>query len=119
MFYDFVHQCLNCYTYLSKNTYPALNRILPMSLLGVFSLLCSIYYFFGCLAFSSSKYNFNELKFFHFVPVLWAVCGICLGFTEYDDGLYAEETILKYTVLFLPFCFSSFLPAPLIPAENG
>lgn len=105
MFYDFVHQCINCYTYASKTTYLSMNYFIPMLLLGVFALLSSVYFVILAISFKTKQYDFKQLRLFHIVPFLWSLFGLFVSLTNYNDKLYAEETFLKYAVLIFALLF--------------
>lgn len=105
MFYDFVHQFINCYLYASANSYIALNRLLPMILCAVFALLSAVYFIFAGLSFNSSRYDFSKLWFFKITPVLWSLVNLLVLLTDYNDDFRAVETLLKYSAFILALVF--------------
>lgn len=105
MFYDFVHQCVNCYSYASKTSYIAVNYFVPMLISGLFALLSSVYFIILAVSFKTKQYDFSQLRLFHIVPFGWALFGLFVSLTEYNDKLYAEETFLKYIVLIFALLF--------------
>lgn len=99
MFYDFVHQCINCYEYISKTSYAEMNYFIPLCVSGAAALACAFYYIIIGISFNTDKYDFKQFRFFHTMPIVWALSGLLVGITRFIDKLYAEEIILQYAVL--------------------
>lgn len=118
MFYDFVHQCLNCYFYIADNSYVAANRLLPMILTAVFALLSSVYFIFSGISFKNTRYDFRRLWFFRITPVLWAVVNFFVLLTDYSDNIHALETLLKYAAFLFALLFFLFF-AIFVDGEKG
>lgn len=108
MFCDFVVQCLNCYNYASKSAYVALNRIIPIGLSGAFALMSAIYFIIIGISFSSSRYDFMQLKAFKYFPLLWALCAALSDLTEYSSGISNADAVLKSLMLLLALLFFFF-----------
>ena len=106
MFYDFVHQCVNCFNYASRTTYLELNYLIPVLLTGIAALLCTFYFIIMGISFVTDKYDFRQLMYFHFAPVIWFVLGLLTSLTRYDDSYLAVENNLRYAVLFFGITFS-------------
>lgn len=108
MFCDFVIQCLNCYNCASKSAYVALNRIIPIGLSGAFALMSAIYFIIIGISFSSSRYDFMQLKVFKYFPLLWALCAALTDLTEYSSGYSGADAALKSLVILLALLFFFF-----------
>ena len=106
MFYDFVHQCVNCFSYASRTTYVELNHLIPILLTGITALLCTFYFIIMGISFITDKYDFRQLVYFHLTLAIWFVLGILTSLTRYDDSYFAVENNLRYAVLFLGITFS-------------
>ena len=106
MFYDFVYRCISGYNYFSRNSYIELNYIIPLLLAGVAALFCSVYFIVMGASFATDKYDFRQLKYFHLALVIRFLLVLSTRFTRYDDGFFAEENILLYTVLIFGILFS-------------
>lgn len=105
MFCDFVHQCINCYEYLSKTSYAEMNYFIPLCVSGMAALACAFYYIIIGISFNTDKYDFRQFRYFHIMPIVWALSGILVGITRFIDKLYAEEVILQYAVLIAGIIF--------------
>lgn len=105
MFYDFVHQCVRCYLYVSANSYIAVNRLLPMIFSAVFALLSAVFFIFTALSVKSSRYDFSRMWFFKITPVLWSLVNLLILLTDYDDDILAIDTLLKYSAFILALVF--------------
>lgn len=99
MFYGFIHQCILCGEYISSTAYFELNYFIPLCLAGVSALLSAFYFSILGISFVTDKYDFRYFKYFHIVPVLWCIFMLFTCLTRYDDGIFAEESILHYAVL--------------------
>ena len=106
MFYDFVHQCVNCFSYASRTTYLELNYLIPIFLTGITALLCTFYFIIMGISFVTDKYDFRHLVYFHLTLAIWFVLGLLTSLTRYDDSYLAVENNLRYAVLFLGITFS-------------
>ena len=105
MFYDFVHQCINCYKYISENVHFEWNYFIPVCLVGISAVLCAFYFIIMGVSFVTDKYDFRNLSYFHIMPVCWNLFMLLCTLTRNDDGLYAQESILHYSVLILGMLF--------------
>lgn len=105
MFYDFVHQCINCYKYISENVNFEWNYFIPVCLVGISAVLCAFYFIIMGVSFVTDKYDFRNLSYFHIMPVCWNLFMLLCTLTRNDDGLYAQESILHYSVLILGMLF--------------
>ncbi|MDE6123800.1 MAG: hypothetical protein K2G22_01050 [Eubacterium sp.] len=105
MFYDFVHQCINCYKYISENAHFEWNYFIPVCFVGISAVLCAFYFIIMGISFVTDKYDFRNLRYFHITPVCWNLFMLLSGLTRNDDGLYAEESILHYAVLIFGMLF--------------
>lgn len=119
MFYDFVVQCLNCYNYASKSAYVALNKIIPMALCGAFALLSAVYFAVIGISFSSSRYDFRQVRAFGLFPLLWALCGVFTDLTDYTSSVLDEESVLKSLMLLFALLFFLFFARTAEESENG
>lgn len=106
MFYDFIHQCVNCFNYASRTTYFELNYFVPMLLTGIAAILCTFYFIIMGVSFVTDKYDFKQLVYFHLALAVWFISGFFIKFTSYDDGYLAVENNLRYAVLLFGIMFS-------------
>lgn len=109
MFYDFVHQCVNCFNYVSRTAHLELNYLIPILLAGITALLCTFYFIIMGISFITDKYDFRQLMYFHLVLLIWFVLGLLTSLTRYDDGYLAVQNNLRYAVLVLGITFSLLL----------
>lgn len=109
MFYDFIHQCLNCYYYMSQTAHPAANRLATMIACTVFALFSCVYYAVMCEAFRSSSFDYGRLWPLRFAPVMWFLCNLLLGLTEHSDVFYDVDSVLKYFTVIAGLLFFLFL----------
>ena len=106
MFYDFVHQCVNCFSYASRTTYIELNYLIPILLTGITALLCTFYFIIMGISFATEKYDFRQLVYFHLTLAIWFILGLLTSLTRYDDSYLAAQNNLRYAVLFFGITFS-------------
>lgn len=106
MFYDFVHQCVNCFSYASRTTFIELNYLIPLLLTGITALFCTFYFIIMGISFVTDKYDFKQLMYFHLVPAVWFALGLLTSLTRYDDSYLAAQNNLRYAVLFFGITFS-------------
>ena len=105
MFYDFVHQCMNCYQYISENIHFEMNYFIPLCIVGISAVFCAFYYVIMGISFVTDKYDFRQFGYFHIMPLCWYLFMLLSGLTRNDDGLYAEESMLHYAVLIFGILF--------------
>lgn len=72
MFFDFIHQCFNCYDYVQRVSYVEYAYVIPMGVSGILALVCSFYFMTFALTYRNSNYDFRNFTWFHFSPILWA-----------------------------------------------
>ena len=106
MFYDFVHQCVNCFSYASRTAYLELNYLIPLLLIGIAAIFCTFYFIIMGISFVTDKYDFRQLMYFHLALAIWFVLGLLTSLTRYDDSYLAVENNLRYAVLFFGIMFS-------------
>ena len=106
MFFDFVHQCVNCFSYASRTTYLELNYLIPILLTGITAIFCTFYFIIMGISFVTDKYDFRQLMYFHLALAVWFVLGLLTNLTRYDDSYLAVENNLRYAVLFFGIFFS-------------
>lgn len=104
-FYDFIHQCLNCYNYALDNSNLHLNILIPVATVGISALACAYYFYVLGAAFHSDTYALNQLKFFHLIPAAWIFFKLLTCISNYIDKTYAVEAILQYAVLIFGIIF--------------
>ncbi len=105
MFYDFIYQCVNCYLYVSKTSFPAANRIVPMALCAVFALLSCAYFAVLCQCSRSSRFEFGRLWLLRLAPLCWTFCNVLVGLTEYGNIVFDVDSALKYLSLIFGMVF--------------
>lgn len=106
MFYDFVHQCVNCYDYASRNAHLELNRFVPMFITGITAILCTFYFIIMGISFVTDKYDFRRFIRFHLVLAIRFIAELLTCLTRYDDGFLAVENNLRCAVLIFGIIFS-------------
>lgn len=106
MFYDFVHQCVNCYDYASRTAHFELNRFAPMLITGVTAILCTFYFIIMGISFLTDKYDFRRFVRFHLVLAIRFIAELLTYLTRYDDGFLAVENNLRCAVLIFGILFS-------------
>ena len=106
MFYDFVHQCVNCYDYASRNAHFELNRFAPMLITGITAILCTFYFIIMGISFVTDKYDFRRFVRFHLVLAIRFIAELLTYLTRYDDGYFAVENNLRCAVLIFGIIFS-------------
>ena len=111
MFFDFIYQCVGCYEYISKNSYPAANRYVPMIACAVFALLSCVYFIVLSQSSRSNRFDFGKLTLLRLMPFFWVLCNALLGLTEYGDMYYGAESTLKYIALIFGLVFFFLLAA--------
>lgn len=109
LFYDFVHQVLNCYEYIEKTSQIQMNYIIPLALVGISALASSFYFFLISSYFISNKYDFRQLKYFHLMPTMWMLFKLLICIVTYVDERYAEEAFFEYAVLIFGILFFIFV----------
>lgn len=106
MFYDFVHQCINCYNYASRTSDLELNRFIPMMIAGITAILCTFYFIIMGISFVTDKHDFRRFVRFHLVLALRFIVELLACLTRYDDGFLAVENNLHCAVLIFGIIFS-------------
>lgn len=109
LFYDFVHQSVNCYEYISKNSQLQMNYLFPLVFVGISALACSFYFFLMGSYFVSDKYDFRQFKYFHLMPTAWILFKLLICIVTYVDERYAEEVFFQYELLIFGVCFYIFI----------
>ena len=74
MFYDFVHQCVNCFNYFAKETAAGLNYFIPLCLGALCALLCALYFVMMGISFKTDTYDFRKFRCFIWLTLLFACC---------------------------------------------
>jgi len=111
-FFDFIHQCYNCFVNIQSSTYVQYTYVVPLGLSGLFALLCSFYFFTMAVTAKNGNYDFKNFILFHFMPVLWAFTRLLIIMTEIVDIKTAVETVCEFALLvFLLLFFISFISA--------
>lgn len=109
LFYDFVHQTLNCYEYIAESSQVQVNYIIPLALVAISALASSFYFFLISLYFISNKYDFRQLKYFHLMPTLWMLFKLLICIVTYVDERFDEEAFFEYAVLIFGILFFIFV----------
>lgn len=112
-FFDFIHQCYNCFDYIQKTAYVEYNYIIPLAVSGVAALLSSFYFFTFAVTYRGSNYDLKNFTSFHFMPVIWAFFRLIVIMTRIMNVLtgvddFCEFIFLAFLLSFL-FCFISAL----------
>lgn len=119
-FADFVLQAFDCFNYIENTAYLERNELVLMVLLGAFALLSSFYYITVGMTLSGSQYDFRSFRFFHFVPVLWAVIRLLDILVEMVNVSMGTETVVEFIFLvFLLMFYFSFITAAVSERNAG
>lgn len=109
MFYDFVHQCINCYKHITESAVQ-INYLIPVCLTAASAVMCAVYFIIMGISYKTDRYDFRYFKYYHLMPFLWLLFQAFGVLARYNDGIYAEESIVYYlTVIFGMLFFVSFL----------
>ena len=100
-FIDFVHQCYNCYYYVSKTAYIEHTYITILVLSAFLSVLCCFYFGVFSLTALGRNYDFRSFKYFHFAPVMWGFSKLILIMLKIVDIRFNVEACIE----FLLVCF--------------
>lgn len=111
-FVDFVHQCYNCYYYVSKTAYIEHTYITFLALLAFLSVLCSFYFGVFTLTALGRNYDFRSFKYFHFAPVMWGFSKLILIMLKIVDIRFNVEACIEFLlVCFMLMFFLCFVSA--------
>lgn len=105
MFYDFIHQCINIYEYITKTSYIEISYFISICVIGLSALICAFYFIAAGISFYTDRYDFKQFRYFHLAPVIWSIFGILIRLTRFEDEIYAEELFLQYSVLISAIVF--------------
>lgn len=105
-FYDFIHQCSNCYDYLENASLIEYHYLIPLGISGLFALLSSFYFFIVSLTVKETNYDFRNFTFFHFVPIIWAFSRLIIIMLKIVDIRTGIESVCEFLFLVAFLCFS-------------
>ncbi len=112
-FIDFIHQCFNCYLELSKAGYVDYTYLAVLIVSALSALLSSFYFMCYSMTANGSGYDFRNLTFFHFVPVIWGIARLIVMMLRIIDIRQDVESVLEFlmliSVMIFLFCFVSML----------
>ncbi len=102
-FFDFVHQCYNCYQYIlqsKEQNYTEYNYLISLILVCVFAIF-SCYYFGVCAKSVRGTFvDFTKFRFFHLTPFFWGFFKMLMIITDVFD-IESVESFLEF--LFVMF----------------
>lgn len=105
LFFDFVRQCINVYSFFAKNSYIKWNYVIPLSLFGIFALFSSFYFFALAFITGDKSYDLKRLHVIHFVPLFWAVSGLLTSLTVLEDLRDVQQAVYKSAALVFAMLF--------------
>lgn len=107
-FYDFIHQCYNCFSYVDRTAYFKNGDLIMLALVGLLAIMSSFYFITVSLTASRVNYDFRNLRLFHFVPVLWLFARLLGILRQIIDVSAGIETVFEffYLVFALFFLFA-------------
>lgn len=104
-FADFVHQCLNCFSYAStssQNGYFEYYYFIALCILAL-SAVASCFYALVCAASVKNPYvDFKRFSLMHFAPFLWSFSKLFIIMTEMLDISAGIDEFLEF--LFIACC---------------
>lgn len=108
-FIDFIHQCFNCYFELSKAGYVDYTYLAVLIVSALTALLSSFYFMCYSMTANGSGYDFRNLIFFHFVPIIWGIARLITMMLRIIDVRQDVESVLEFlmliSVMLFLFCF--------------
>lgn len=104
-FYDFVHQCLNCYNYIDAGSDIQPNYIIPLIFIALTALLSTYYFYALGESLCSDRFDLQQIKYLHLAPAAWVFFRLLICIVTYADSLYAVEVIFQYAVLVFGIIF--------------
>lgn len=105
MFFDFLHQCYNCYEYVQSVAYIEYAYLVPIGLSGLAALLCSFYFLTFSLTYKNDNYDFRNFTWLHFAPVLWAFVRMLMIMSRIVDIKSSFEICCEFLFLCVLLCF--------------
>lgn len=111
LFYDFIFQCVSLYNYISKTSYIAPNRVVPMIFCIISALISCAYFAILSQCSRSSRFEFGRLRILCFAPFFWVFCNVLVSLTSYGDALYDVDSALKNFCLVFGLLFFFFFAA--------
>lgn len=105
-FFDFIHQCCNCYDYLNSTSLIEYHYLIPLGVSGLFALLSCFYFFVVSLTVRETNYDFRNFTLFHFVPIIWAFSRLIIIMVKIIDVRTGIESVCEFMFLAAFLCFS-------------
>lgn len=104
-FFDFLHQCLNCFRYVEGKGVGQLSYIIFYLLTAVCALLCCFYFFAVSMTAKKLNFDFTRLAALHFVPIIWAFLKLVLIMTQILDVRMSVQSVCEFLFLISFICF--------------
>lgn len=98
-FFDFIHQCYNCFLHIQSNVYVEYAYVILLGLSGFFALLSSFYFLTFAVTVRGSNYDFKNFTLLHFTPVLWAFAGLFVIMIKIVDIKAGAQTVCEFIFL--------------------
>lgn len=99
LFYDFVHQCYNCYHYLNNVSYVQYSYLLPLGISGIFALVSAGYFIAVSMSAGKTGVDFMSFKLFHFSPFIWAFAKLFSVLSSLFDFMKNVESCCEFIAL--------------------
>ncbi|MCM1114198.1 MAG: hypothetical protein NC397_01730 [Clostridium sp.] len=109
-FIDFLHQCINCFNYISSASYIEYAYIIPLGLSALFSLINCFYFVTFALTAKGSNYDFRNFTLLHFSPIIWGIAKLVIIMVKIVDITINIEICLEFLLLvFMLIFFFSYI----------
>ena len=105
LFYDFIHQGYNCYSYVSSVFYIDYLYLIPMGVSGLFALISSFYFLTLAMTQRNENYDFKNFTFLHFAPVVWAFSKLFGIMSQIIDLKNNVELFNEFILICVTLCF--------------
>lgn len=105
-FFDYIHQCINIYEYISDNSYIDYNYTAILLLSGIAALISCAYVIVIIMLVKGYNLDYKRLGFLHFIPVIWAFLRMIIIMMRIVDVKEDVESICEFLFLTAFICFS-------------
>lgn len=104
-FFDFVFQIYTGYSYFTNASYVDYIYFVPLAISAVFALLSCFYFAVFSMTARGKNYDFKNLLWFHFAPVLWGISRLIIIMVKIVDVCENVEIVLEFIFLVLLLVF--------------
>ena len=104
-FFDFLHQCFNCYKCFEDNGATRLSHIIFYLLTAACAVLCCFYFSAVSMTAKRMNFDFTRLAVFNFLPIIWAFLKLVLILNEILDIKRSVQSVCEFLFLIAFICF--------------